>query len=70
MRSKGCSKVHHLTGIGDASRQSVGAFSFVVLNDAGVIDMLIDTDGNIEGAGCVGIATTGKAIAMAVVFGG
>ena len=44
--------------------------SFVVLNDAGVIDMLIDTDGNIEGAGGVGIATTGKAIAMAVVFGG
>ena len=44
--------------------------SFVVLNDSGTIDMLIDTDGNIEGAGGIGIATTGKAIAMAVVFGG
>ena len=44
--------------------------SFVVLNDSGVIDMLIDTDGNIEGAGGIGMATTGKAIAMAVVFGG
>ena len=44
--------------------------SFVVLNDSGVIDMLIDTDGNIEGAGGVGMASTGKAIAMAVVFGG
>ena len=30
----------------------------------------IDTDGNIEGAGGIGMATTGKAIAMAVVFGG
>jgi len=44
--------------------------SFVVVNDSGVIDMLIDTDGNIEGSGGIGIATTGKAIAMAVVFGG
>ena len=41
-----------------------------MLNDSGTIDMLIDTDGNIEGAGGIGIATTGKAIAMAVVFGG
>ena len=44
--------------------------SFVVVDDSGGIDFLIDTDGNIEGAGGVGMASTGKAIAMAVVFGG
>jgi hypothetical protein len=52
------------------STPEVHPASFVVLNDSGVIDMLIDTDGNIEGSGGIGIATTGKAIAMAVVFGG
>ena len=44
--------------------------SFVVVDDSGGIDFLIDTDGNIEGAGGIGIATTGKSIAMAIVFGG
>ena len=57
------------SGSTDASPE-IHPASFVVLNDSGVIDMLIDTDGNIEGAGGIGMATTGKAIAMAVVFGG
>ena len=56
-------------GSADASPE-IHPASFVVVNDSGVIDMLIDTDGNIEGSGGIGIATTGKAIAMAVVFGG
>ena len=43
--------------------------SFVVLNDSGAIDFLIDTDGNIEGAGGIGIPTIGRAIAMSIVFG-
>ena len=44
--------------------------SFVVIDDSGGIDFLIDTDGNIEGAGGATIATTGKSIAMSIVFGG
>ena len=58
-----------ISGSADSTPE-VHPASFVVLNDSGTIDMLIDTDGNIEGAGGIGMATTGKAIAMAIVFGG
>ena len=44
--------------------------SFVVLDNSGGIDFLIDTDGNIEGAGGNGLVTTGNSIAMSIVFGG
>ena len=57
------------SGSEDASPE-IHPAAFVVLDDSGGIDFLIDTDGNIEGSGGIGMATVGKSIAMSIVFGG